>query len=131
MAAFSKVDGALKWKKDTSGATQVVEVMEGRLVVGGHFWEVADQASDRCGFRSSDPSTLDPYGECQRRDGLAAYSFDGVLDPNWDPALTGKYNLAWALHPDEATGRLYAGGEFTKVNGITQTYYTRLSSSSE
>ena len=103
--------------------------MDGQLVVGGHFVEVADQAGDYCGFRSSNPDTLDPEGDCQRRDGLAAYSFGGMLDPVWDPALTGKYNLAWALHP-EATPqgtRLHVGGEFTKVNGITQTYYARFS----
>jgi hypothetical protein len=101
-------------------------------VVGGHFVEVANQASDNCGFRSKDPNTLDPNNECLTRLGLAAYSFGGTLDPNWDPALSGKYNLAWALYP-EATPqgtRLHVGGEFTKVSGITQTYYTRLSSSS-
>ena len=127
VAGFSKADGSLKWKKDTSGSAQVVEVMEGQLVVGGHFVEVADQASDRCGARTSNPDTLDPFGECQRRDGLAVYSFDGVLDPNWNPALTGKYDLTWALHPDSLTGRLYVGGEFTHVNGVRQEYYTRLS----
>jgi hypothetical protein len=94
VAAFSKANGKLTWKKDTSGSTQAVEVMDGQLVIGGHFVEVADQAGDRCGHRDSDPNNLDPFGECQRRDGLAIYSLDGVLDLNWDPALTGKYNLA-------------------------------------
>ena len=129
VAKFSKADGKLLWKRDTSGSVQVVEVMDGQLVIGGHFVEVADQAGDKCGFRSSNPDTLDPNDECQRRDGLAIYSFKGVLEPNWDPALTGKYNLAWALHPEatlEGT-RLYVGGEFTKVNGIRQEYYARLS----
>src|SRR3712207_4648856 len=115
---------------DTSGSTQVVEVMDGQLVIGGHFWEVADQAGDSCGFRSSDPNTLDPSpgGECQTRHGLAAYSFGGVLEPNWDPALEGKFNLAWALHPEGTTQgtRLHVGGEFTRVGEVTQTYYTRL-----
>ena len=121
-------NGRRGWLRDTSGSAQVVEVMEGQLVVGGHFWEVADQASDYCGFRSSsDPGALDPNDECQTRKGLAAYSFSGTLDPNWDPALTGKYNLAWALLPEAATGRLYVGGEFTKVNGVVQNFYARLS----
>jgi hypothetical protein len=132
VAGFSKANGSLIWKRDTSGSTQVVEVMDGKLVIGGHFVEVADEGGDGCGFRSSDPKTLDPSpgGECERRDGLAIYSFNGELDPNWDPAPTGKYNLAWALHP-EATlqgTRLHVGGEFTRVNGVTQTYYARLSS---
>ena len=117
------------WYRDVSGSAQVVEKMDGQLVVGGHFVEVADEGSDDCGNRTSDPSTLDPNNLCQRRDGLAAYSVNGVLDPNWDPALTGKYNLAWALYPEVTPGgtRLHVGGEFTRVNGMRQEYYARLS----
>jgi hypothetical protein len=128
LAAFSKADGGREWRMDTSGSTQVVEIMDGQLVVGGHFVEVADQAGDRCGFRSSNPKTLDPDDECQRRDGLAVYSLNGRLDP-WDPPLRGKYDLAWALHP-EATSqgtRLHVGGSFIRVSGIAQSYYARLS----
>jgi Ca2+-binding RTX toxin-like protein len=126
-AAHSKADGGLLWKRDSSGSTQVVEVMDGQLAVGGHFVEVADRAGVNCGFRSSDPGTLDPNDECERRDGLAVYSFDGQLDP-WDPPLTGKYNLAWALHPEGTSQgtRLHVGGEFTRVSGIRQEYYARL-----
>jgi hypothetical protein len=110
--------------------------MDGQLVAGGHFVEVGDGLqgdpdgvdSDRCGFRSSDPKTLEPSGdECQTRKGLAAYKFDGTLDSNWDPALEGQYNLAWALHVD-TLNRLHVGGEFLTVNGIKQHNYTRLSS---
>jgi outer membrane protein assembly factor BamB len=126
VAAFSKADGSLLWKKDTSGSTQVVEVMDGQLVIGGHFVEVADQAGDRCGNRSPNPATLDPFGECQTRKGLAAYSFGGALEPNWDPRYEGQYMLVWALHVDGT--RLHTGGEFLTVNGVKQTYYTRLSS---
>jgi hypothetical protein len=125
VAAFSKADGSLLWKKDTSGSTQVVEVMEGQLVIGGHFVEVADQAGDRCGNRSADPGTLDPFGECQTRKGLAAYSFGGALEPNWDPVYAGRYNLVWALHVEGT--RLHTGGEFLSVNGVTQNNYARLS----
>jgi len=122
-------NGTRSWLRDTSGSTQAVEVMDGQIVIGGHFVEVADAASDGCGFRSSDPNTLDPNDECQTRLGLAAYSFGGTLDPNWDPPLTGKYNLAWALHPDGT--RLHVGGEFTKASGITNTYYARFSSNQD
>jgi hypothetical protein len=126
-AAYSKTDGGLLWKRDTSGSTQVVEMMDGQLVIGGHFWEVADEPDDGCGHRSSDNAiTLDPNGECQMRMGIAAYSLaDGTLDPYWDPAYSGKYSLVWALHVEG--GRLHTGGEFTMVNGVTQTYYARLS----
>ena len=123
--------GESSWIRDTSGAAQVVEKMNGKLVVGGHFWEVADQADDNCGHRSADDNDLmlDPNNECQTRKGLAAYSFDGVLDPEWAPSFMGKYSLVWALHPEatlEGT-RLHVGGEFTRVDGVKQEHYVRLS----
>jgi hypothetical protein len=125
LAEYSKADAKRTWFRDTSGSTQVVEVMDGQLVVGGHFWEVADHPGDKCGFRSPDPATLDPNDECQTRKGLAAYSFGGVLDPNWDPVYAGRYKLVWALHPEGE--KLHTGGEFLTVNGIKQTNYARLS----
>jgi hypothetical protein len=119
--------GSRSWVRDTSGSLQVVEVMDSQLVIGGHFWEVADQLNDSCGHgRSTD--TLDLKGECQTRKGIAAYSFEGVLEPNWDPKYAGKYSLVWALHVDGT--RLHTGGEFLTVNGVTQNYYARLSPTS-
>src|SRR5215216_17474 len=116
--------GSRSWVRDTSGSLQVVEVMDGQLVIGGHFWEVADQLNDSCGHgRSTDK--LDLNGECQTRKGIAAYSFEGVLEPNWDPMYAGKYSLVWALHVEGT--RLHTGGEFLTVNGVTQNYYARLS----
>ena len=130
LAMYSKASANRAWTRDTSGSAQVVEVMDGRLVVGGHFWEIADQPGDRCGFRSSNNSaTLDLYGECQTRIGLASYTFNGSLDPDFDPVYSGKYNLVWALRVDDLDpGKLHTGGEFTKVSGVTQAYYARLSS---
>lgn len=128
LARYEKNGGGDRgWTRDTSGSTQVVEIMDNRLVVGGHFWEVADEGGDRCGSRSSDNDvTLDPNDECQTRHGLAAYSFSGSLDANWDPQFAGRYALVWALHPDTVrTGVLHFGGEFTTVNGIRQTHYGR------
>src|SRR5215216_5664274 len=119
--------GSRSWRADTSGSVQVVEVMNGQLVIGGHFWEVADQLGDNCGHgRSTD--TLDLNGECQTRKGIAAYSFEGVLEPTWDPMYAGKYSLVWAL--DVEGTRLHTGGEFLTVNGVTQNYYARLSPTS-
>jgi hypothetical protein len=131
----------LGWRRDTSGSVQVVEEMEGQLVIGGHFWEVADKLVDqppvdmvdKCGHgRSGDVDqngipTLDPNGKCETRKGIAAYSFEGKLDP-WSPTYAGKYSLVWALHVDETDEtRLHTGGEFLTVNGVTQNYYARLS----
>ncbi len=124
LAEFSKTDGKIRWVRDTSGSLQVVEVMDGQLVIGGHFWEVADQPDDSCGHGRSKPE-LDPNDECQTRKGIAAYSFEGVLDPNWAPMYAGKYSLVWALHVEGS--RLHTGGEFLTVNGVTQNYYARLS----
>ncbi len=133
LGEYSKADGDRNWMRDTSGSVQAVEAMGGGLVVGGHFWEVADEPEDgynACGHRSDDNAlTLDPNDLCKTRHGLAAYSFGGVLDPEWAPEVSGKYNLVWALQPDKLdAGRLYFGGEFTKVDGTTQTFYARLSS---
>jgi hypothetical protein len=128
LAKYDKTAGGARgWRRDTSGSVQVVEVMDGQLVIGGHFWEVADQLNDSCGHgRSTD--TLDLNGECQTRKGIAAYSFEGVLEPNWDPMYAGKYSLVWALHVEGT--RLHTGGEFLTVNGVTQNYYARLSPTS-
>jgi hypothetical protein len=117
--------GSRSWVRDTSGSVQVVEVMDGQLVIGGHFWEVADQVGDTCGHRGGSKQDLDPNNECKTRKGIAAYSFSGRLDPNWDPMYAGKYSLVWALHVEGT--RLHTGGEFLTVNGVTQNYYSRLS----
>jgi RTX calcium-binding nonapeptide repeat (4 copies) len=103
-------------------------VMEGQLVIGGHFWEVADQLGDKCGHRTGGPQALDPNDECKTRKGIAAYSFSGRLDPDWSPTYAGKYSLVWALHVEGE--RLHTGGEFLTVNGVTQNYYARLSPAS-
>jgi hypothetical protein len=126
--------GARDWVRDTSGSTQVVALMDGKLVIGGHFYAVGDQEGDRCGAgrpgdvdQKGDP-ILNPYGECESRQGIAAYSFGGQLDPNWHPAYSGGYSLVWALHVEGS--RLHTGGEFKKVSGVTQTSYARLSPAS-
>jgi hypothetical protein len=68
----------------------VVDVMEGQLVIGGHFWEVADHPNDDCGRRLRNQ---DPNDECKTRKGIAGYSFSGRLDSDWSPSYAGKYSL--------------------------------------
>jgi len=122
----SPAPGARVWRADTSGSVQVVEVMDGQLVIGGHFWEVAkeslNQFDESCGHGRS--TELDPDGKCETRKGIAAYSFGGSLQ-DWSPTYAGKYSLVWALHVEGS--RLHTGGEFLTVNGVTQNYYARLS----
>ncbi len=120
--------GELGWKQDTSGSAQTVAVYDRKLVVGGHFYYVGDDKADKCGAgRPGDPQ-LDPNGDCQRRQGIAAYSLGGKLDADWHPAYSGSYSLVWELHVEGA--RLHTGGEFKTVSGVTQNSYARLSPAS-
>jgi hypothetical protein len=117
--------------RDTSGSAQAVAVYDGQLVVGGHFYEVGDEGGDSCGagrpgdIDQNDIPTLDSNNECESRQGIAAYSFQGSLDPDWDPAYSGSYSLVWELHAEGL--RLHTGGEFKTVSGVIQNSYARLS----
>jgi hypothetical protein len=112
----------------------VVGLMDGKLVIGGHFYAVGDQGGDNCGAgRPGDVDKngnliLDPNNECATRQGIAAYSFQGSLDPHWAPAYSGSYSLVWALHLEGS--RLHTGGEFKRVSGVVQNSYARLSPAS-
>jgi Ca2+-binding RTX toxin-like protein len=117
--------GELNWKQDTSGSAQTVAVYDRKLVVGGHFYYVGDDKADKCGAGRPGEPQLDPNGDCQRRQGIAAYSLGGQLDPDWHPAYAGSYSLVWELHVEGA--RLHTGGEFKTVSGVTQNSYARLS----
>ncbi len=117
--------GELGWKQDTSGSAQTVAVYDRKLVVGGHFYYVGDDKADKCGAGRPGEARLDPNGDCQLRQGIAAYSLGGQLDPDWHPAYAGRYSLVWELHVEGA--RLHTGGEFKTVSGVTQTSYARLS----
>jgi len=126
VAEFDKTAGGTRgWKRDTSGSAQAVAIYDGQLVVGGHFYYVGDDKADKCGAgRPGDPQ-LDPNGDCQRRQGIAAYSLGGQLDTDWAPAYSGSYSLVWELHAEGL--RLHTGGEFKKVSGVVQNSYARLS----
>ena len=132
VAEFDKdLGGARRWRRDTSGSAQAVEVYDGQLVVGGHFYEVEGEDGGNCGAgrpgdvdQNGDP-TLDPNGVCATRQGIAAYSLQGSLDKDWDPAYSGSYSLVWEVHVEGL--RLHSGGEFKKVSGVVQNLYARLS----
>jgi hypothetical protein len=107
--------------------------MDGKLVIGGHFYYAGDDRGDRCGegrpgdLTQDGKPKLNPYHECQRRQGIAAYSFGGRLFP-WAPVYSGSYSLVWALHAEGK--RLHTGGQFKKVSGVVQRSYARLSPAS-
>jgi hypothetical protein len=126
VAEVSKATGKINWVQDTSGSVQDVAVMDDQLVIGGHFWEVGDKLGDNCGAgQGSSEPTLDPDDTCLMRKGVAAYSFEGVLDPEWAPVYAGSYSLVWTLHVEGTS--LHTGGQFKKVSKVTQTSYARLS----
>ena len=132
VAQYGKKNGGTRgWVRDTSGSTQALEIMDNKLIVGGHFFEVGNEPGDNCGAgrpgdRRNGQLTLDPNDECKRRQGIAAYSLGGVLEPGWNPAYSGGYSLVWALHVEDRT-RLHTGGEFKTVNGVVQNSYARFS----
>jgi hypothetical protein len=132
VAEFDKTRGGARgWVRDTSGSTQAVEVVDNKLVIGGHFYAAADQGGDRCGEgRPEDTNqqgnpTLNPLGQCLTRQGIAAYTFQGGLARVWSPTYSGSYSLVWALHAEGS--RLHTGGQFKKVNGVVQNSYARFS----
>ena len=50
VAQYDKAGGGSRdWHRDTSGSVQAVVLMDGKLVIGGHFYAVGDQGGDRCG----------------------------------------------------------------------------------
>jgi RTX calcium-binding nonapeptide repeat (4 copies) len=102
-----------------------VAIYEGQLVVGGHFYYVGEDKADKCGAGRPGEPQLDPNGECQRRQGIAAYSLGGRLDQNWAPAYSGSYSLVWELHVEGL--RLHTGGQFKTVSGVVQNSYARFS----
>ena len=55
---------------------------------------------------------------------MAAYGTDGALDA-WNPSLSGKYNGVWDVEPEGSA--LHVGGEFTRVNGVSASFYGKLS----
>jgi hypothetical protein len=132
VAEFDKTKGGARgWVRDTSGSTQAVEVVDNKLVIGGHFYAAADQGGDRCGEgRPGDVNqggnpTLNPFGQCETRQGIAAYTFQGGLARVWSPTYSGSYSLVWALQAEGS--RLHTGGEFKKVSGVVQNSYARFS----
>src|SRR5918992_2177550 len=129
VAVLSKTAGGeLGWKQDTSGSVQAVGVYYGELGGGGHLFYLGDDKADKCGAGRPGEPQLDPNGECQRRQGIAAYSLGGRLNPDWHPAYSGSYSLVWDLYVEGS--RLHTGGEFKKVSGVTQNSYARLSPAS-
>lgn len=101
--AYDTATGVSRWNVHADGDCQTITFFQGRVYVGGHY---------------------DVLGGQTRRKFAAVDSLTGALDAQWAPRGD---RGAWELTPDPATGRLYAGGEFTTINGQTRQRFARFS----
>jgi hypothetical protein len=100
--------GSLVWGYKTGGEVQTAAMLgPDKVIIGGHLLYVKD-------------------GVPRTRIAMVNLS-DGSADPSWNPAITGAggtyVNGPWDLLVDG--NRLYVGGEFHGVGGLTQTNFAR------
>ncbi|MCC6302293.1 MAG: chitobiase/beta-hexosaminidase C-terminal domain-containing protein [Gammaproteobacteria bacterium] len=97
IAALDAAGGtATAWDPDANGAVRVLLLDGARLYAGGEFTAMGALARNRIAA-------------------LDTAVTGGITDPAWDPGAGGTVE-ALAL----AGGVLYAGGEFSSVNGVTR-----------
>jgi hypothetical protein len=90
-----------------AGDVQAVTVEGGKVYAGGHFAQMGTTKLVRKRLVELDAST-------------------GAIGP-WAPAVAGGNLGVWALETDPARGRLYAGGDFTKIGGIEYQRFAQFS----
>jgi hypothetical protein len=90
-----------------AGDVQAVAVEGGTVYAGGHFAQFGKQKLVRKRLVELDAAT-------------------GEIGP-WAPAVAGGNLGVWALETDAARGRLYAGGDFTKIGGVEYQRFARFS----
>jgi hypothetical protein len=100
--------GSMAWSYNADGNVQTAAMLgPDKVILGGHFKRA-------------------PYGVPRTRIAMVNLS-DGSTDPSWNPAITGAggtyTNGPWDLLVDG--NRLYVGGEFHGVGGLTQTNFAR------
>lgn len=107
------------WHTDTSGSAQALARWEAELIVGGHFQWVEDDDTPQCG------SNATPNDGCWYQPRLVALDrATGRAITSWTPSVCCLYNGVWATSAEGV--RLHLGGEFTKVGGLEQRFYARL-----
>jgi hypothetical protein len=101
--------GTQAWESKTGGDVQTVTMLGAdKVVIGGHFSQVED------------PTT----GAKIKRTRIALLNLsNGSVDPNWSPAVDGSFYGPWDLLVDN--DKLYVGGAFTTVAGVSQTHFAR------
>jgi hypothetical protein len=139
-AAYDFASGAQRWKTDTSGSSQAIDVYQGDMVIGGHFDWTAKSSGQQCGSNSS------PNTNCYHSPKLVAMNAGNgqvilISGQPWNPGICCLYNGVWVVHTDSSGTSLHVGGEFTKaggqwslnngkwtlVNAPKQEYYARFS----
>jgi WD40 repeat protein len=104
-ASYDAVTGARAWRRSGDGDVQAVAVLDGTVYLGGHFLTFGGQG--RRFFAAVDATT-------------------GALDV-WNPSGAGSGSGVWSLAPDPSGRRLYAGGDFSRVSGVTHQYFAQFS----
>jgi outer membrane protein assembly factor BamB len=104
MAAIDASSGAVDptWTPRADEAVRAIAVAGNRVYVGGRFSKVSGQPRTRLALL--DGST-------------------GALDPSWTPSAN---DLVRAIAVSSDGSRLYAGGDFTTVSGLSRPYLAAL-----
>ena len=115
-AAYDGATGTQAWLIKGNGDVQALARLGGTIYIGGHFDKFAGQ--DRIKFAALDALT-------------------GALDPNWAPtgdrSDCSAWNPStcntdvWGLTADSLSGRLYAGGDFRRISGVSQAGFAQFS----
>lgn len=103
VSAFNTTNGARIWRVNARGDVQAVAVDDTSVYAGGHFTGNGEFA-----------------GVTRYR--LAAVTRGGALEASFAPVMSGQI---WAL--STGPGRLYAGGDFNRVNGRVQQGFAQFS----
>jgi hypothetical protein len=107
-SAYDATTGVSRWRAKGNGDVQTLAVLGGEVYLGGHFETFSGR--NRHFFAALDKTR-------------------GALVPGWSPSATGNCGawtpstcngFVWALSADPSAGRLYAGGNFRKVSGVSQ-----------
>lgn len=95
--------GTMAWANKCAGDVQTAAMLgPDKVVIGGHFSQVAGERRIRIAM--VDAAT-------------------GAVDPTWTPAVDGQFFGPWDLLVDE--NHLYVGGAFSTVDGLTRTNFAR------
>jgi hypothetical protein len=95
LAEFDMSEGGIHGRvRDTSGSAQTVAVLDDKLIVGGHFYEVAYEGGDRCGASRGCRPKYDSYARPERRvreqAGHSRLLLTGLARPGLGPGIVGQ-----------------------------------------